>query len=110
MKALCHVPSNDPPILELAKWTRRLAETHIALGQHRATFIVQWGEAYLDSGEGSATGAIKHADALTAQIKAVVTRLEGACKAEAAVVQFLRDIRDWDDVPTGEFSPFPSES
>lgn len=97
------------PILELGKWTRRLAETHVALGYLKKQQVEQWADAYLSSEEPNVTGAINTANAVTARLRADIARFEHQVSAQEAVVDFLRRVTSWDALPDSEFQPFPRE-
>ena len=95
------------PILELGKWTRRFAETHVALGRLKAQQIEQWSNAYLTSEEPNVTGAINTANAATARLRSNIARLEHQASAQEAVIDFLRRVTSWDSLPDDDFLPFP---
>ena len=95
------------PILELGKWTRRLAETHLALGRAKKAQIEQWADAYLSSEEPNVTGAINTANAATARLRSSIAHLEHQASAQEAVIDFLRRVTSWDSLPDDDFLPFP---
>lgn len=85
--------------LDLAGWSQRLAESHVALGRAKRELILQHATAYLDSQEPSASGAKQHADALTASVRASVASLEADVAAQQVIVDLLRRVADGSTFP-----------